>query len=216
MKNWQDELKRKVKDHLRGYTACHDYYHALRVLNNAIKISAKIKCDHDVLFAGALLHDVGYKNHEKDDKNHYKYSMRLAKRWLVEVGFSKEKIPSVLEAIRLHDNFHWDINGEKTKHLETKVIQDADRIDALGAIGIARIVYYHGEKGYPIYNPDQVKKTKKVWLNHSVINQIERDPIKKWQNLNFEYSKILSKERYNFLNLFLKTIKQEINDHDVR
>lgn len=210
--SWKQKLDEKVRKYLEGYPASHDYYHLRRVKNFALKIARKIQCDKDILYASALLHDVGYKNHEKDDQNHHIYSMHLAQKWLGEIDFPKEKIKDVLEVIRLHDNFSWGDEHEPTEHLETKILQDADRIDSIGAIGIARIAYYFGEKGYPIYNPQKVKETKKVWLNHSLSDQIERDPIKKWENLNFDYSKKISKKKYNFLFVFKKELEKEIKE----
>jgi uncharacterized protein len=139
--------------------------------------------------------------------------MKIAEKWLKEIDFPKEKISEVVEAIRLHDNLHWDINGEKTCHTETMIIQDADRIEALGAIGIARLVYFYGEHGYPIYNPAKIKKTKRVWLNHSLPDQIRRDTMKKWENLNFDYSKNISQKRNQFLERFYQELKIELSLH---
>jgi uncharacterized protein len=136
--------------------------------------------------------------------------MEIAKKWLPTVGFPKEKISDVIEAIRLHDNFHWDENGETSSHTASLIIQDADRIDALGAIGIARIIYYYGEKKYPIYNPDAVPESKKIWLNHSLLDQIKRDPMKKWENMNFEFSKKISNEKHKFLTSFYNSLKDEL------
>jgi len=211
--NWQVKLEKKIKEYLKGYTACHDFYHLDRVRGNAMKIAKKVECDKEVLEAAALLHDSGYKNHEDDDKNHYKYSMKIAKKWLPEVGFPKEKINGVLEAIRLHDNYCWEENGEKSNSTEVKIIQDSDRIDALGAIGIVRMAYYFGERGYPIYNDKPMPDTKAVWINHSLLNQTERESMKKWENMNFEISKKISKDKNEFLKLFHKQLKKELLEH---
>ena len=211
--NWQTKLEKKIKIYLEGYTACHDFYHLDRVRDNAMRIAKEIKCDKEVLEAAALLHDSGYRNNEHDDKNHHLYGIEIAKKWLPKIGFPKEKISDVLEVIRLHDNFHWDENGEKTDHLETKIIQDADRIDAIGAIGVTRITYYFGEKGYPIYTDKPAPKTKKIWLNHDLLNQIERDPMKKYENLNFATSKRIFKKRADFLKSFYKELKKELEFH---
>jgi uncharacterized protein len=210
---WEKKLKNKVREYLKGYTACHDCYHLQRVENYALEIAEKIDCDKDILKASALLHDIGYRYHEKDDKNHHLHGMKIAERWLKEINFPQEKIPDVVEAIRLHDNLHWDINGEKTSHIETMIIQDADRIEALGAIGITRLIYYFGERGYPIYNPAKIKKTKKIWFDHSLPDQIRRDTLKKWENLNFDYSKKISQKRNEFLKRFYQELKMELSLH---
>lgn len=163
MKNtWQKKLEGMIKDYLKGYTACHDFYHLERVKDTALKIAKTIDCDREVLIAAVLLHDTGYKDHEDDDKNHNKYSIEIAKKWLPEVGFPDSKLNDVMEAIRLHDNCVWGHNGETTDHIETKILQDADRIDSLGAVGLTRIAYYFGERGFPIVTSKPVPESKEV------------------------------------------------------
>src|SRR3990172_6357118 len=99
MKNWQAKLEKKIKKYLAGYPACHDFFHLDRVRDNAMQIAKVVKCDLEVLEAAALLHDIGYKNFELDDVSHHIHSMEIAKKWLPEVDFPKEKLADVLEAI---------------------------------------------------------------------------------------------------------------------
>ena len=97
MKNtWQTKLENKIKKYLAGYTACHDFYHLDRVRDNAMRIAKTIKCDKEVLEAAALLHDIGYKNHEDKDREHHIFGMEIAQKWLPQVGFPKEKIADVI------------------------------------------------------------------------------------------------------------------------
>lgn len=208
--SWKLKLNKEIKNYLKGYSACHDYYHLKRTLNYALEIAKNVKCDKDVLYAAAFLHDIGYKNHEQDDKRHNIYAIELANKWLTKIGFPKEKIKPVLEAIRLHDNYAWGHDYEPTNHIETKIIQDADRIEALGAVGIARFIYYFGERGYPIHNPKKPKKTNEVWLDHDLVNQLERDGLKKYAHLNFVVSKKIAKKRNEFMIKYYKELKKEL------
>ena len=213
-KKWQILLEDRIKEYLKNTGGCHDYWHAIRVEGNAKKIASKIKCDPDVLSAAAFLHDVGYHGND-DHKMHYLYSMKLAEKWLPDIGFPKNKMKDTLEAIRLHDNYSWGHNYEPTGHVETKIIQDADRIDALGAIGVVRFTYFFGEKNFPIYSSKPPKKTNEVWLYHSLIDQLRRDPMQKWSHLNYEYSKKISKKKFEFLKKFYNELHKEIlNYHD--
>ena len=212
---WQENLESMIKEYLEGYTACHDFYHLERVKDTALKIAKKVKCDEEVLTVAVLLHDIGYKKHEEDDKNHYKYGIEIVKKWLPEVDFPESKLADVIEAIRLHDNFTWGHDGEATDHTETKILQDADRIEALGAIGVTRIAYYFGEKGFPIVSDKPVPESKEVWLNHSYLNTLERDPLKKYENLNFLYSQEIAKKRYEFTQNFLKELELELKSEDL-
>lgn len=210
--SWKEELIQNIKDHLEGYTACHDFYHGERVLNNALKIAKKIECDPDILFAAALTHDVGYKNIKNDDNNHHKYSMGLAKKWLIETDFPKEKIEAVLEAIEHHDNHAWGHDPKELGSIEARIVQDADRIDALGAVGIARITYYYGERGFPIVSPAEIPQTNKVWINHSLLELIRRDTLRKWEHLNFEYSKEISAHLNKFAEDYYNQLKKELTE----
>lgn len=212
MNSWQQKLEDKIRTYLKGYSACHDFWHLDRVRHNALKIAQNVPCDTEILEAAALLHDIGYKNFESDHKRHYIHSMEIAGEWLPEVGFPESKIAQVLEAIRLHDNFSWGHDAEKTKNIETQIIQDADRIEGIGAIGATRTIYYFGERGYPIYDNKPVPKSDEVWLNHSILDQLLRDDMQKWQNMNFAISKKISKSRNEFLTRFYDELKKELLD----
>lgn len=213
MNDWQQSLEDKIRKYLDGYSACHDFWHADRVRRYALQIAEKVACDHEILEAAALLHDVGYKDHDDDHKNHHLYGMKIAEEWLPQIGFPDHKVSNVVEAIRLHDDYHNGVNAETTDHAEVLIIQDADKIDTMGAVGIVRLAYYFGEKGYPIYNDVPAPETDEIWLNHSVPDQLRRDEMTKWDNLNFEYSREISRERNEFLKLFYDKLIRELLDH---
>lgn len=211
--SWQRKLEDKIKTYLDGYTACHDFWHLSRVRYNALKIASHIKCDIEVLEGAALLHDIGYRHFEHDDHNHHLYGMKIAQDWLPRVGFPQDKIKDVIEAIRLHDDYHKGKDAEKTNHVEVMIIQDADKIETMGAIGIARLTYFFGEKGYRIYTDEPVPDTDIIWLDHSLPDQIRRDSMIKWDKLNFDYSREISKERNEFLKTFYDKLVEELLDY---
>ncbi len=209
-KAWRKTIEQKVKKYLSEYPATHDFYHALRVKNYAFKIANKMEYDEDILFAAAMLHDIGYKGNEIKSRDHHIFSSKIANEWLKETNFPPRKIPDVLGVIRLHDNFSWGHDHEPTSHVETKIIQDADRIDAIGAIGIVRLAYFFGERGWPIYSPARIPQTRRVFLDHSLLDQFERSALKIWPNLNFSKSKKMTQKRYQFLQKFCQELKGEI------
>lgn len=211
--NWQIKLEENIRSYLQGYKASHDYWHLDRVRNHALEIAKVIESDKEILEAAALLHDVGYRYHEDDKANHHIYSMELADKWLPQVGFPVAKLPDVREAIRLHDNYHLGSKAEKTDHVEALIIQDADKIDAIGAIGVTRLTYYFGEQGYPIYKPGQAPESDEIWSNYSLIDQFKRDTLKKWDLLHFDCSRELSRGRFNFLELFCDKLEEELLEH---
>ncbi|MFA7243912.1 MAG: HD domain-containing protein [Patescibacteria group bacterium] len=211
--SWQKDLEKKIKKYLEGYTACHDFFHLTRVRDNALKIAAKVPCDTEILEAACLMHDIGFMHHEDDDWHHYKYGMEIAEKWLPEVGFPKKKIAAVLEVIKLHDNYHEGDKAEKSDKDEVRILQDADKIEMLGAIGIARLAYYFGERGFPIYTDKPVPKDEEIWLNHSLLDQIRRDPMIKWDKLHFAYSKKIARRRNLFLKRFYSEFKKELIEY---
>lgn len=212
--DWQNRLDKKIFDYLEGYSACHDYYHAKRVKNYAQKIAKSIRCDNEVLLAATWLHDSGFKGHEDDVANHRVYGMKLAEEFLPEVDFPEEKIKNVLEVIRLHDNYSWSKNHEDTDIVEAKIIQDADRIDAIGAIGIARLAYFFGTQQLPIYSESSILEDEIGRPNHSMLDQLKREVEHKWKNMNFGVSKEISIKKQKIIEEYLSELKREIGEVD--
>lgn len=142
-----------VKEKLKGDTTGHDYFHILRVQNNALKIaSGEDKPDLFVVKIAALLHDIAdWKFNDGDEKA----SSRVAKDWLKKQGIDAATIRKICEAI---DSVSFKGAGVDTvpKTIEGMIVQDADRLDALGAIGIARAFAYGGKINRELYNPNKI------------------------------------------------------------
>ncbi len=210
--SWQGKLEQRIKVYLEGYSACHDFFHMARVNKIAHRIADNIPCDREVLTAACLLHDIGYKGNEDNDKEHHLSGMKIAEEWLQKVNFPAEKINEVVEAIRLHDNFpHMGDKHEKTEHIETLILQDADRIEALGAVGIARTAYYFGERNKQIYNPSAVNDDMtSPWCDHSLLEQLHRYATQKWNDLNFDVSREIARKRHKIMNDYYLHLKEEL------
>ena len=127
----------------------HDWYHIERVWKVAKKIAQKEKADSFVVELGALLHDIAdWKEHEDE-----KAGGKAARKWLEQFKLDKKTIDHVCHIV---DNVSFKGLGAKNgiKTLEGKVVQDADRLDAIGAIAIARVFAFGGSKNRQIYNPN--------------------------------------------------------------
>jgi len=130
----------------------HEFSHTQRVYNLALKISRNKKVDLDVIRAAALLHDIARFREDKGEiKCHAEESAKMAKLILTNLDFPKEKISKVLHAIRVHRHS----KGLKAKSKEAEILQDADRLDALGAIAIGRMFSTGGKIGLPLYKPNR-------------------------------------------------------------
>lgn len=143
----------------------HDWWHIERVLENTRRIAKGEKsADLFIVQLGALLHDIAdFKFHGGNET----IGGTVAARWLTRVGANHETIKQVTHIV---DNVSFKGLGvrSKMKSLEGKIVQDADRLDALGAMGIARTFAYGGYKQRPIYNPEG--KTR----NHRTFKQYQR------------------------------------------
>jgi uncharacterized protein len=127
--------------------SAHDFSHSQRVLTNALRISEREGGDREVLVAAAYLHDIANlpKNHP-ESRMSSEHSARRAAEILRELGFAEAKLPLVQDAILCHSYSR----GLTPTTLEGRIFQDADRLDALGAIGIARTFAVGGATKRPM------------------------------------------------------------------
>jgi len=140
-----------VKDSLKDAEGGHDWFHIERVYKNALLISKNEKVDEYVVALAALLHDIAdSKFHDGDDT----IGPKKAREFLFKQNVSSEVIEHVVSIIA-NMSFNKSLEGAlKFNSIELEVVQDADRLDAIGAIGIARCFNYGGFKDRAIYNPE--------------------------------------------------------------
>lgn len=136
-------IQRLVKESRRRQrlAGCHGYEHTERVLNLCRFLGARLGADMDVLLPAAILHDVS-----RGEEGHAERGAAEAAKILEEAGYPPVKIPLICEAIRAHSFSH----GEKARTLEAMVLSDADKLDAMGAVGIYRTALYSGELMRPL------------------------------------------------------------------
>lgn len=145
------KLKAEVQKRLVKNDPAHDFEHIMRVYKNAEKIGKKEKVNMKLVRASVLLHDiVSYPKSDKRSKRASTKSALQAAKILKRYGYASHEIGIIAEAIHEH-SFS---KGMVPRTLEGKVLQDADRLDALGAIGIARTFAVGGAEKRPFYNKD--------------------------------------------------------------
>ena len=138
-----------VRKELEGEGSGHDWWHIHRVWKNALHIASGEECDLFVVQLAALLHDIAdYKFHGGDDS----VGPRVAREWLESQNVSEEIISHVCSIIK-GASFKGAGVDSGMSSIEGKIVQDADRLDAIGAIGIARTFAYGGNKNREMYNP---------------------------------------------------------------
>lgn len=138
-----------VQKKLSGEGSGHDWWHVLRVWNNARTIAQRENADLFVVDLAALLHDIGdHKFHNGDET----VGPRLTREWLEQQRVEEQTIEHVCGIIR-DLSFKGAGTSSDMPTLEGRVVQDADRLDAIGAMGIARAFAYGGHKNREMYNP---------------------------------------------------------------
>lgn len=145
-----DEIKfilQKVKQIFEKDASGHDYWHTLRVYGNALKIAENEDCNKRIVEIGALLHDVD------DVKLFDTEDFFNARSIMAELEIDRDTEEEIISVISQVSYKGTDSVVPDT--IEGKIVQDADRIDALGAIGIARAFAYGGSRGRCMYDPDR-------------------------------------------------------------
>jgi len=201
-----------VKKELKGAEGGHDWFHIERVYKNAILISETEKVDKLIVQLGALLHDIADSKFHKGDET---VGPKRAKEFLASEGVSGDIQNHVIKIIE-NISFKGGNKIQVFKSRELDVVQDADRLDAIGAIGIARAFNYGGFKNRVIYDPaiapnlkmtpKQYKASKAPTINHFYEKLLLLKSL-----INTETGKQLAKERHNFMKLFLDQFNTEWN-----
>lgn len=193
-----------VKEKLLGEGSGHDWWHIYRVWNLGKKIALSEKADLYIVELACLLHDISdWKFNNGDDK----IGPKIAQNWLQKINVNNEFIYPVCNIIK--DISFKGANVENPSlTLEGKCVQDADRLDAIGAIGIARTFAYGGHTNREIYNPEiksqmhnsfeEYKKNQSPTINHFY----EKLLLLK-DKMNTTTGKKLAEERHKFMELFL-------------
>ena len=146
-RNEYNEIESYMRSQMQD--SAHDRYHVYRVLNAALDIASHIeKTDTDVLIAACLLHDIGRDEQSSDLKLcHAVIGGKKAYGFLVSLKWPEEKALHVKECISTH-RFR---KGKAPQSIEAQILFDADKLEASGAIGIARTLIYSGQVGEPLY-----------------------------------------------------------------
>lgn len=200
----------KLRNYVRLYMekgGSHEFSHVERVYNLATKIAKEEKADLDIVRAASLLHDIARSKEDKKEINcHAEEGAKMAKEFLEKTDFSKEKIKGVTNCIRVH---RYSLNL-KAMSKEEQILQDADQLDALGAIAIARIFSYGGKQNRPIHDPNIPPKPVYISDAKTSINHFYEKILKiKPETFNTELARNIAKQRYNFILKFLKQFHEE-------
>lgn len=212
MNNITQNTVQFVKEKLEGAEAGHDWFHIERVWKLTKKIAKTEKCNQDVVELSALLHDIADpKFHDGDET----LALKISREFLESQNVEEEIIQQVLFIIQ---NISFKNRGEVPKDfpIELKIVQDADRIDAIGAIGVARTFNFGGFKNNLMYHPDiepklNMSKDEYKKSNGTTINHFYEKLLLLKDLMNTEEGKKLAEERHQFMLNFLDQFYKEWN-----
>lgn len=188
-----EKTQQYIQNQFSGETTGHDYFHIERVVKVAKRIAEEENADVFLVELAAWLHDVGdYKLNNGVDK-----SEELISEFLSGLNVPEEIISKIIEIVS-QVSFS---KGKTAESLETKIVQDADRLDAIGAIGLARVFAYGGSKQREIYNPENPEET--------TIQHFYDKLLKLKDLMNTNSAKKIAEERHQYLEGFLNRFYNE-------
>ena len=201
-----------VKEKLHGAEAGHDWFHIERVWKLSKKIAETENCNQEVVELSALLHDIADPKFHGGDET---LALKISREFLEREKASAEIIEQVLFIIK---NISFKNRGEVPENLplELKIVQDADRLDAVGAIGIARTFNFGGFKNNLMYHPEikpNLHQTKEEYKksNGTTINHFYEKLLLLKDLMNTETAKRIASERHDFMLQFLDEFYKEWN-----
>ncbi|ULC59835.1 HD domain-containing protein [Flaviramulus sp. BrNp1-15] len=207
-----NKTKEFVKETLIGAEGGHDWFHTLRVYNNALLISKNEGVDLFVVSLGALLHDIADSKFHNGDET---IGPKIAREFLFKLNVDSSVIEHVVNIIE-NISFKGGNEAQKFTSPELNVIQDADRLDAIGAIGIARCFNYGGFKNRQLYNPEikpnlNMSKAEYKSSTAPTINHFYEKLLLLKDRMNTKTGEKIASERHAFMELYLKQFYNEWN-----
>ncbi len=193
-----------VKEKLQGAEGGHDWFHIERVYKNALLIAKTESCDLNVVALGALLHDIADSKFHGGDET---IGPRTARQFLESQHVDEDTIVHVIHIIE-NISFKGGNFEKKFSSIELNIVQDADRLDAIGAIGIARCFNYGGFKNRELYNPsippqmNMDKETYKASTSPTINHFYEKLLLLK-DKMNTATGRQIAAERHAYMKGFL-------------
>jgi uncharacterized protein len=195
---------RFVKEQLKNAEGGHDWFHIERVYKNALLIAEGEDCDVTVVKLGALLHDIADSKFHNGDET---VGPKTARTFLEAQNVTEETILHVIAIIE-NISFKGGNFEQQFRSKELEIVQDADRLDALGAIGIARTFNYGGFKNRTLYNPEiapKLSQSKEEYKKSDAptINHFYEKLLLLKDKMNTDTGKKIAKKRHDFMVHFL-------------
>jgi uncharacterized protein len=208
-------LKPYVEELFKSDSSGHDISHLVRTMKLALYIGEREGADKLIVGIAAFLHDVHrIMQNESGVYVSPKDSLVRVREILSHVSLTNEQVEKICYAIEYHEKYNW--NGDNVEDINTLVLQDADNLDAIGAIGIGRAFSYSGAHNSPMYRDDiplenSDKYTENSGDDPSSIHHFYHKLFKLGENMNTKTAKEISEKRINFMKNFVNEFLSEWN-----
>ncbi|MEI6649891.1 MAG: HD domain-containing protein [Candidatus Moraniibacteriota bacterium] len=209
-------LESKIRHLFHKEGSGHDIYHLKRVLNLALAIQEREGGDRLVLAVAAFLHDL----HRIMEKESGVFcpptaSLPQIRELLEETGLTDKQKERVCHCVEFHEEYDFSETGKTAQDIETLILQDADNLDAIGAIGIGRTFTYNGAHGTPMWEPDmpfnQPNYDESTAADPSTIHHFHSKLLKLKDNMNTGAGKRMAEHRHEFMERFEQEFMEEWN-----
>ena len=216
LEKYIEELRPHVIELFKKDFSGHDISHLERTMNTALYLQSKEGGDRIVIGIAAFLHDV-HRIMQNETGNFVspKDSLDTVKNILKYINLSNEQIEKICYCIEYHEQYNW--NGNNVDDINTLILQDADNLDAIGAIGIGRTFFYGGAHNVVMYNPSVPLNEKNDYVesnvsDESTIHHFYHKLFKLQDNMNTKTAKELAEKRTNFMKNFVNEFLSECFD----
>lgn len=209
------QLEKTVAKIFHSESSGHDINHLKRVLNLALTIQKKEGGDEIVIGVSAFLHDI----HRVMQKELGKFvspkdSLPKIKEILETIEITEEQKEKILHCVEFHEEYAFSTEGKTVNDIETLVVQDADNLDAIGAIGVGRTFAYSGAHQIPMWIPE-IPFDRKFYTEEkhdpSTIHHFYSKLFRLKDNMNTETAKKMAESRHKYMENFLEEFFAEWN-----
>lgn len=215
LEDYINDLKPYVIDLFKKDSSGHDISHLIRTMNLALYLHEKEGGDKIVVGIAAFLHDI-HRIMQNESGNYVspKESIPKVQEILSNIDLTSEQVDKICYSIEHHEHYNW--NGNNVDDINTLILQDADNLDAIGAIGIGRTFAYGGSHNVMMYNEDIPLNESDDYSetngdDPSTLHHFYHKLFKLGDNMNTQTAKVIANDRINFMKDFVNEFLKEWN-----
>ena len=208
-----EQVRTQAEKSFTGSRGSHDWEHTLRVSHLCERIGSLEHADMTVLMIAAYLHDIGRSHQDRSNGAvcHAKHGARMAWDMVKHIALSRQQKVNIVHCIRSHRYR----GNHVPKTLEAKVLFDADKLDAIGAVGVARAFQFAGEVGARLHNSDvNITETKPYSVDDTGYREYRVKLCKIKERMLTDAGRGIAQDRHDFMETFFRRFIQEIEGKD--